>query len=497
MGQKLDRSAHVPLIIPNIFGTSLGDEEHDAFMNDDDCGYSEEGAVFEQPIKGLEDAFEQKATILADCDASKPELVTIDDPPTLDDDDDYGYCEDELEYEQSTGSLEDVSEMGASNLAECDASEPEPVIIDVPLTLDDDDHSGYYEEEGLEYDQPIGGLDASELEPVVIDVPLTLDDDDDYGYFEEGPEYEQPIGGLDASEPEPVIIDDRLTLDDDDDYGYYEEEGLEYEQPIGGLEDLLETGANTLASVTSTSSFTSLSMRRSSLKQNYDIKDIPVCTDKKSWKNLPAPCMKTVEKSAMKRVESMGSFFSHDLQSLGNNAATTMKAKTMKKSTSKVNFAEVTIRDYGQTLGDNPCVGYGPPISLDWNYSENEPVDLDAYEDGRGDRRTLRQMGLNYYKRKHLLNQYGHTDEEMKQAKKEVEKVKAQRAVTKHLLKFQKVEDILTSATRKAKRVVSGGKKDPFNLPTGSSEFEEVKPSKLGGFMRRSVSVGVLSQSMP
>ena len=459
MGQKLDRSAHVPLIIPNIFGTSLGDEEHDAFMNDDDCGYSEEGAVFEQPIKGLEDAFEQKATILADCDASKPELVTIDDPPTLDDDDDYGYCEDELEYEQSTGSLEDVSEMGASNLAECDASEPEPVIIDVPLTLDDDDHSGYYEEEGLEYDQPIGGLDASE--------------------------------------PEPVIIDDRLTLDDDDDYGYYEEEGLEYEQPIGGLEDLLETGANTLASVTSTSSFTSLSMRRSSLKQNYDIKDIPVCTDKKSWKNLPAPCMKTVEKSAMKRVESMGSFFSHDLQSLGNNAATTMKAKTMKKSTSKVNFAEVTIRDYGQTLGDNPCVGYGPPISLDWNYSENEPVDLDAYEDGRGDRRTLRQMGLNYYKRKHLLNQYGHTDEEMKQAKKEVEKVKAQRAVTKHLLKFQKVEDILTSATRKAKRVVSGGKKDPFNLPTGSSEFEEVKPSKLGGFMRRSVSVGVLSQSMP
>ena len=121
-----------------------------------------------------------------------------------------------------------------------------------------------------------------------------------------------------------------------------------------------------------------------------------------------------------------------------------------------VGFKEIQIREYDQTLGDNPSVSYGPPISLDWEYTEKTPVDLDDFESHRGERRSLREMQMNYYHRKNtLMWKIGHSDEELKKATKEVNKQRFQRGVTKYFLRMSKLEEAAQSAARKAKRLTT------------------------------------------
>mmetsp|Transcript_20487 Transcript_20487/g.44582 ORF Transcript_20487/g.44582 Transcript_20487/m.44582 type:complete len:227 (-) Transcript_20487:112-792(-) len=123
----------------------------------------------------------------------------------------------------------------------------------------------------------------------------------------------------------------------------------------------------------------------------------------------------------------------------------------------RVSFDAVKIRSYQQTMGDNPSVSYGPPIQLDWDYEEHNGIDIDAFEADRGlSRRTMRQMHISYYQRKHfLMRECGFTEGEVAKAKKDANKVKFLRDVTRTLLPVMKVEDALESAGRKAKRIIS------------------------------------------
>lgn len=125
-----------------------------------------------------------------------------------------------------------------------------------------------------------------------------------------------------------------------------------------------------------------------------------------------------------------------------------------------VSFASVGIREYSQTLGDHPNVSYGPPLSLDWDYNDEIKLDFEAYEAERPPRRSARGMMQNYYQRKDILSRYGHTEEELKRSKKRINKIKMERSVTRYFLPVQHIEDALTSAGRKAKRLVSKEIKD-------------------------------------
>jgi hypothetical protein len=187
---------------------------------------------------------------------------------------------------------------------------------------------------------------------------------------------------------------------------------------------------------------------KSILKSNVD-ENIPICTKKKSWSKLPAPDLKYVY---MKRVESMNSFFHRD--SLDDSSSS---QRSLKKVNSKVNFELVTVREYQQTIGDNPSVSYGTPISLDWEYEEKEPLDVDLYEAGRGGRRTIRQLFLNHYQRKNtLIHKFGHSEEEVKAAKYRTNKVRSQREVSKMIQRSFRplvvLEEMRESAVRKCKR---------------------------------------------
>jgi hypothetical protein len=126
----------------------------------------------------------------------------------------------------------------------------------------------------------------------------------------------------------------------------------------------------------------------------------------------------------------------------------------------RVTFHQVELRFYDQTLGDHPGTIYGPPISLDWNYQEAEPLHVNEYERYRGRRRIKQQLILDYYSRRNTLMWcYGHTELELKNATKVCQKIALQRRITEILLPLSKVEDFATSARRKVKRALQSVKR--------------------------------------
>ena len=122
-------------------------------------------------------------------------------------------------------------------------------------------------------------------------------------------------------------------------------------------------------------------------------------------------------------------------------------------------FGEVKVRSYAQTLGDNPSVCYGPPISLDWDYEEHDSIDIDKFEADRVfARRTHRQLAISYYRRKAILSRgYGFSEEELVKAHKSASMSKIKRSITNTLLPMMHVEAVFESAGRKAKRIIKRG----------------------------------------
>jgi hypothetical protein len=116
-----------------------------------------------------------------------------------------------------------------------------------------------------------------------------------------------------------------------------------------------------------------------------------------------------------------------------------------------ITFDKVIVRDYGMVLGDHPSCSYGPPVQLEWDYLEYEPLPVDEYEYHHSRRRTMRQLILNYYKRTEMLSA-DNSRAELKQATQEVAKVQWQRAVTRQVLPLYWVQDAIESVGRKFKR---------------------------------------------
>jgi hypothetical protein len=48
-----------------------------------------------------------------------------------------------------------------------------------------------------------------------------------------------------------------------------------------------------------------------------------------------------------------------------------------------VRFSSVKIREYAVVVGCHPCTQHFPPMSLDWQHTEERHVDLDIYEQQR------------------------------------------------------------------------------------------------------------------
>ena len=121
-------------------------------------------------------------------------------------------------------------------------------------------------------------------------------------------------------------------------------------------------------------------------------------------------------------------------------------------------------------LGDHPCTSYGPPVSLGWHYLEYDPLYVNEYEYHHSRRRPLRFLCLNYYRRKDILAANGHTVEEINKSMKEISRIKMNRSITRATLPYQKIEEALASACRKAKKKLMG--KDKSKKRTWREEDE-------------------------
>lgn len=116
-----------------------------------------------------------------------------------------------------------------------------------------------------------------------------------------------------------------------------------------------------------------------------------------------------------------------------------------------VSFHSVDVREYDRTVGDNPSCRSGPPLSLDWSYSKKYEKNLEEYEAERQNERAkkLSQLHMNKYKRKNLLAfHWGHTEEDMKEARGSTRKVQRQRSMTQILLPVHLAEEAVISLKR-------------------------------------------------
>eukprot|EP00569_Conticribra_weissflogii_P007454 CAMPEP_0171341882 /NCGR_PEP_ID=MMETSP0878-20121228/12394_1 /TAXON_ID=67004 /ORGANISM="Thalassiosira weissflogii, Strain CCMP1336" /LENGTH=145 /DNA_ID=CAMNT_0011844349 /DNA_START=102 /DNA_END=539 /DNA_ORIENTATION=+ len=69
----------------------------------------------------------------------------------------------------------------------------------------------------------------------------------------------------------------------------------------------------------------------------------------------------------------------------------------------RTSFSTISVREYYQTLGDNPSCLEGAPVSLDWTYKYEKSVSLDEYENSRQQRRRRSELILGADERRKLL----------------------------------------------------------------------------------------------
>jgi len=99
-------------------------------------------------------------------------------------------------------------------------------------------------------------------------------------------------------------------------------------------------------------------------------------------------------------------------------------------SSSRVNFGDVTVRNYEMCMCDNPSVSSGPPVGLAWEWDKEtvETRSLDDFEEIREiDRRDIsifaRRGRIPVEKRVRMCLEGGATGEEIKSAVKEIREI--------------------------------------------------------------------------
>jgi len=106
--------------------------------------------------------------------------------------------------------------------------------------------------------------------------------------------------------------------------------------------------------------------------------------------------------------------------------------KCKKRNVSKLSFSSVTIRSYAMTLGDNPSVTLGPPLTIEWEHFDSLTTSLDDYELKRGPSRNRASYKIPYILREQILRYVGFGRAELHEASIEIAKTKRGRLSSAH-----------------------------------------------------------------
>lgn len=132
----------------------------------------------------------------------------------------------------------------------------------------------------------------------------------------------------------------------------------------------------------------------------------------------------------LKKKSSLKSLDGSSARRLGNNS---------------VRFSSVAIRDYSVCIGDNPSVSRGIPISLGWDYDQEQSYDINKFEDGRfEERRDSEELKLPSLERVQMLKRMGYSRGEIKDQTKEVQKAKDKRFSTRRSVeRADRIKDLV------------------------------------------------------
>jgi hypothetical protein len=125
----------------------------------------------------------------------------------------------------------------------------------------------------------------------------------------------------------------------------------------------------------------------------------------------------------------------------------------------QVGFSCIEIRYYEQVMGDNPAVTSGPPVGLGWKYrSMKNDVTVDAWERRQSpNRRYLTGLVITRHERTHLLYDLGYSQREIALGVRDVLRIKSKRKQTYNNLRFQNMEEMMESSSRRFKSVLTLG----------------------------------------
>lgn len=172
------------------------------------------------------------------------------------------------------------------------------------------------------------------------------------------------------------------------------------------------------------------------------------------------------------------------------------------RSTTKVSFASIHIRDYNRIVGDHPDAKAGPPLAIGWAFVEKDAMDINTYEQQKAQAKEnsdkpwmfgLRRMTAN--RRRDLLQtEFEIPVEELDAAEQQVQKVRKQRAQTNNQKKlFTRTEEMMQSAKRKLQRTFTANSQDKTYMPqvyaTAAAPFPTLPVMPIQRSMPREISV--------
>lgn len=113
----------------------------------------------------------------------------------------------------------------------------------------------------------------------------------------------------------------------------------------------------------------------------------------------------------------------------------------------KVSFSTVQIREYQLVLSDNPGASTGVPIGIGWDHNGDGIVlAVDRFEERP--RRSRHQFHMDQMDRAIMLKRAGYSNNEIKTARKEVDRARCSRRRTLETLHFERVLEPLEKAQR-------------------------------------------------
>jgi len=119
------------------------------------------------------------------------------------------------------------------------------------------------------------------------------------------------------------------------------------------------------------------------------------------------------------------------LSKRNENDDTSLSSTESVGRTSAIQFTTIEVREFNRILGDNPACSRGPPVSLDWDYTDTETLSLDEYETNRIPRRPTKKLVMSTRTRRTIMsNQLGYTRDEIIEAENSMKKIQKNRRKT-------------------------------------------------------------------